>query len=965
MKIQPKSPYNVDGLKSSFSLSRRSTFLSLIILILAIICGVVVFYAVQYYVLIPYTDSFHSETIQIQNSLDIGLNNNYLASQSLSQNFAVHCPKASIWPNCSLPLRLYSNLATPLLSMGLLRDMALIPLLHPPVNVGGFEAFAREFYSRNNYHHNDIGFMNFSIFSEHLNGTKYVDTTGQTKFSTRKILTPVFEIVDEGSISSIMYNMHSEYYRGMAIDTIIDAWEAGDRNRSAVTPLLQLIQDKYIRPASQMVFPIAPAEDPNVLVGFIRSIHNWDDVIERAVPTNANGIDIVIFDGIGKVTYAVFNGKSVRYLGHGDLCDPQYESFRYEFKPPSLSGYELYTFTICPRKEFFSSELLFAPISSCIFTVLLIIFVAALLGIHNYNLQRQLRLKQEILDSKQSFVRFISHEIRTPLNAVCMGLKLLIEEVEAALSVVDSEENLSRTHHSFGYSRASFSQNFPMSAGNEENDLLKARKRLSIGDNVPSMDSKKHLKNSDIFVTAASAKVNGQHQQSSNKKDSVEAEKVASWMSVMKEIDDSSNNAVSVLNELLIYDKIEMNAVHMQREIHPVWELLNSSVQPFNIQAREKGLRIEINWEMDGNSRNEFDMAESPESQREELKDLNVIGDADQLAQVFKNIVSNALKFSLPGATLRITAMWCPSRLLAEGVSNIVQCVGGDSYLQAAGSIRIDFEDEGSGISKKNLDKLFREGMQFNNNRMQAAGGRGLGLFTAKGIVSQHNGLINAYSAGLHRGSTFTVELPVVVREKARQPSRMSSIVSTSSALAAAITAVSKSLEMEHYHNFEPLPPSLPQAQSSTMESLMSKKSSETTPKKVLMNVLVVDDAMSNRKMLCRLLKNCGCVCHEAEDGKECVDWMALSVSNKAPEVDLVLMDYEMPFMKGPEAAKVLRERGHKGLIIGITGNVLQDDVEHFISCGANSVLSKPLHMQRLKDLLKGFKWDVLGHTAL
>ena len=46
-----------------------------------------------------------------------------------------------------------------------------------------------------------------------------------------------------------------------------------------------------------------------------------------------------------------------------------------------------------------------------------------------------------------------------------------------------------------------------------------------------------------------------------------------------------------------------------------------------------------------------------------------------------------------------------------------------------------------------------------------------------------------------------------------------------------------------------------------------------------------------------RLLKNCGCVCYEAEDGKECVEWMALAAANKSPEVDMVLMDYGMPCM--------------------------------------------------------------------
>jgi len=544
--------------------------------------------------------------------------------------------------------------------------MALVPLLYPPTNVDSFEAFARTFYATTNYHDN---FMNYSIFSEHLNGTKYHDTKGETTFSVYRVLAPVFEIVDEGSICSIMFNMHSEYNRGRAIDRIIEGWEIGKRNKSSVTPLLQLIQDKYTRPASQMIFPIAPAEDPDVLVGFIRSINNWDTVLELAVPANANGIDIVISDGNTRVTYSVFKGRSIHYLGQGDLCDPQYDSYRYEFTAPIQSGYELYTFVVCPRKEYFSSELLFAPVSSGIFTILLILFVATIIGIHNNNLQRQLRFKQEILDSKQSFVRFISHEIRTPLNAVCMGLKLLMEELEASLIGVEaSEDNRNRNRRSFGSNRMSFSQHFPLGTGSEDSDAARGRKRRSVCENSnTAVVEVRKTTNNDIFQSSSNVKGNEKCQQVNSKKNWVDAEKVASWMSVMKEIDDSSNNAVTVLNELLIYDKMDINAVHIERDLHPVWELVNSAVKPFNIQAREKGLRIEINSEVEGRAIDDFDLVESSENNRDQLKDLIVIGDSDRLSQVFKNIVSNAIKFSLPGTTLTITGMWCPSRLITEG----------------------------------------------------------------------------------------------------------------------------------------------------------------------------------------------------------------------------------------------------------------------------------------------------------
>jgi CheY-like chemotaxis protein len=63
--------------------------------------------------------------------------------------------------------------------------------------------------------------------------------------------------------------------------------------------------------------------------------------------------------------------------------------------------------------------------------------------------------------------------------------------------------------------------------------------------------------------------------------------------------------------------------------------------------------------------------------------------------------------------------------------------------------------------------------------------------------------------------------------------------------------------------------------------------------------VLVVDDAASNRKMICRMLKNCGCVCSEAGDGLECIqivnEIMMKSTEDEQSQFHLILMDSEMP----------------------------------------------------------------------
>ena len=51
--------------------------------------------------------------------------------------------------------------------------------------------------------------------------------------------------------------------------------------------------------------------------------------------------------------------------------------------------------------------------------------------------------------------------------------------------------------------------------------------------------------------------------------------------------------------------------------------------------------------------------------------------------------------------------------------------------------------------------------------------------------------------------------------------------------------------------------------------------------------------------------------------------------------------------MHGPDATAVLRKAGYEGLVVGVTGNVLQDDIDYFIQCGADAVLSKPLSIPK------------------
>eukprot|EP00607_Mallomonas_marina_P002733 CAMPEP_0182439296 /NCGR_PEP_ID=MMETSP1167-20130531/86351_1 /TAXON_ID=2988 /ORGANISM="Mallomonas Sp, Strain CCMP3275" /LENGTH=582 /DNA_ID=CAMNT_0024632967 /DNA_START=852 /DNA_END=2600 /DNA_ORIENTATION=- len=116
-------------------------------------------------------------------------------------------------------------------------------------------------------------------------------------------------------------------------------------------------------------------------------------------------------------------------------------------------------------------------------------------------------------------------------------------------------------------------------------------------------------------------------------------------------------------------------------------------------------------------------------------------------------------------------------------------------------------------------------------------------------------------------------------------------------------------------------------------------------PCKEKLVVLVVDDSSASRKMQCRLLKRRCKTCFQAENGQEAVEKVKLSMreGSDAEAIDLILMDSVMPVMDGLQASNCIRDGGYTGLIIGLTGNVSQDEIEDFLHYGADAVLPKPL----------------------
>jgi len=80
---------------------------------------------------------------------------------------------------------------------------------------------------------------------------------------------------------------------------------------------------------------------------------------------------------------------------------------------------------------------------------------------------------------------------------------------------------------------------------------------------------------------------------------------------------------------------------------------------------------------------------------------------------------------------------------------------------------------------------------------------------------------------------------------------------------------------------------------------------------------------------------------------------MATRAEEFAQPYDLIFMDYEMPTLNGPEAVKQIRANGSNVFIIGLTGNIMAEDVSYFHACGANAVFAKPFKVREFEALME------------
>jgi signal transduction histidine kinase len=254
---------------------------------------------------------------------------------------------------------------------------------------------------------------------------------------------------------------------------------------------------------------------------------------------------------------------------------------------------------------------------------------------------------------------------------------------------------------------------------------------------------------------------------------------------------------------------------------------------------------------------------------------VEVDGDPTRLAQVISNLLNNAAKYTEEGGRIDL----------------IIERTAKDAIVRV--------RDNGIGIAPDLLPRVFDLFVQADRSLDRSQGGLGIGLTLVKSLVDAHHGSVTATSAGVGKGSEFTIRLPL----------------KTAGVVAASCDGTPA--------------PSAAAAQR---------------------RILIVDDNVDAAESLAALLRLAGHETRLAFDGPS-----ALTAAGEfRPTV--VLLDIGLPGMSGYEVARCLRQNAsHRDLLlIAVTGYGQEEDRQQARDAGFDYHFVKPMDPDVLHELLRG-----------
>ncbi len=265
---------------------------------------------------------------------------------------------------------------------------------------------------------------------------------------------------------------------------------------------------------------------------------------------------------------------------------------------------------------------------------------------------------------------------------------------------------------------------------------------------------------------------------------------------------------------------------------------------------------------------------------------LVVAADVVRMQQVFWNVLKNAVKFTPAGGVITVT----------------------EKVDEEAGKVAIAIADSGIGMSALEISRIydaFAQGDHASPGGAHRFGGLGLGLTISKSLVELHGGRLIAKSEGTGRGSTFTVELPLLP-DAADEPA-------------------------------------FPAPASDGVPPPASEPAANSAPTR--RKVLLVEDHEPSRVALAALLKARR---YEVSPAGSVAAARKLFTGQN---FDVLISDIGLPDGNGFELMKEMKESGDiRG--IALTGYGMEEDVERSRDAGFNVHLTKPIVAQSLDRAL-------------
>jgi CheY-like chemotaxis protein len=279
-------------------------------------------------------------------------------------------------------------------------------------------------------------------------------------------------------------------------------------------------------------------------------------------------------------------------------------------------------------------------------------------------------------------------------------------------------------------------------------------------------------------------------------------------------------------------------------------------------------------------------------------KDLALVqADPQKLQQIVENLLTNALKFTPTGGTVRFDAEFAA---IAPDDPRIIHAPGEDVNPSLARTLVVHVRDTGAGLREDQIARIWERFYQVDSTATRRAGGAGLGLAIVRSLVELHGGQVWARSGGPNKGSEFSFSLPL--------------------------------------------------APSTSRQRL---KSGADRPTEAVLNyepgdrvVLVAEDDADQREIICDMLELDGYKVVVASEGEE-----AYRLARELKPA-MIALDVILPRMDGWEVLHRLRSDEATSSIPVLIISVV-DQEEFGRKLGANEYLIKPLEPGRLRSAVR------------